>query len=746
MDLEDDLIEWADDPDLPATLTGRVTAVVFQAEDSGYTVLRLDVGTEKPVTAVGTLPFLAPGETLHLSGEWISHATYGEQFKIQSAVRELPRTEQGVFDFLASGTIRGIGPATARAIVDAFGASSLEIIEAQPEQLSNLKGVTLKKAREIGQSVRRQAALRLLIDFLTKHGLPAELSIRLYQVFGDEALASAREDPYILADPQFGGDFHLADQLALSLGIPGDSLRRLMAACLFTLEHNLNNGHCFIPRDKLLPATAGLLGLPSSMCEGALDELIAQGRVMETNFRGHHVCYLDYLYEAEQTVAERIRQMTAEPPAGMADVNALLAQVEADTGLTYATEQREAVLRAAEEHVLVLTGAPGTGKTTAVRAILSLFDRLGLRTALAAPTGRAAKRMSELTGREAVTIHRLLEACFAGEGQLGLSFGRDEANPLEADAVVLDETSMVDILLAEALVKALPPGCRLVLVGDADQLPSVGPGNVFSDLIRSGVVPVVRLTEIFRQAKESAIIRGAHAINCGNMPNLKQKESDLFFLQRNTATTTVDTVVDLVTRRLPENMQLPPQDIQVLSPFKRGEAGTINLNRRLQEALNPQSPDKPERSLGDWVLREGDKVMQIRNNYDIMWKTVEKVTGQGIFNGDIGHILAIDTKEGIVIVDFDGRLVTYTPEQLPELEHAYAMTVHKSQGSEYRALVLVAQQGPPMLLNRTVLYTGVTRARELLILVGDGGVVSSMIANDRQLKRYSGLKLRLAGE
>jgi len=719
--------------------------VIYQSETTGYTVLRLDVGADtETVTAVGTLPFIAPGESITVMGAWTSHPSHGQQFKIEAAERTLPTTEQGVFDYLASGAIRGVGPATARAIVDQFGASALEIIEAHPEQLSNLKGVTIRRAREIGEALRRQVALRLLLSFLARHGMPAHLSIHLYQSFGDEALAAVREDPYLLANSQFGGDFHLADQLALSLGVEGDSPQRLMAATLFTLEHNLNNGHCFIPRDKLLAATASLLSVDSALCEEALDRLTDQGRVVCDTLREIDICYLDYLYEAEESVATRIRYMVDAVPEGQADVTSLLAQVEADTGLTYAPEQREAVAQAAGGHILVLTGAPGTGKTTAVRAILGLFDRLGLRTMLAAPTGRAAKRMSELTGREAVTIHRLLGVgCIESAPHLAYEF--DAENPLQADAVILDETSMVDILLAKAFLSALPMHCRLVLVGDADQLPSVGPGNFFSDLIRSGTVPLVRLTEIFRQAKESGIIQSAHAINRGESPDLKQKGSDFFFLQRPGAVQTVDTVADLVARRLPENMQIAPQDIQVLCPFKRGEAGTINLNLRLQEALNPQADDKPERKFGEFVLRQGDKVMQTRNNYGIMWQSVDGTTGQGVFNGDIGRILAVDPKEGTVTVDFDGREVLYVTEQLSELELAYAMTVHKSQGSEYRAVVFVTAQGPAQLLNRTVLYTGVTRARELLILVGQSQVVDTMVKNDKQLKRYSGLKLRLAG-
>ena len=731
--------------DSPEALSGTVTAVVYQSPDTGYTVLRLDTGADgEPVTAVGTLPYLAPGEVLSVWGAWSSHPSYGEQFKIQRAERTLPTTERALYDYLASGAIRGIGPATARAIVDQFGAEALEVIEEHPERLSVLKGITMKRAREIGTAVRRQAALRLLIAFLTQHGLPPALSIKLYQYFGENALAALRDDPYLLADPELGGDFPMADAFALRLGIEGDSAQRLMAATQYVLSHNLQNGHCFIPRDKLTAATAQLLSASPDICEDALDRLIDGGRVVQDSLRGIPVCYAEHIHEAEVFVAIRFRQMAAYIPEGKADVSSLLAQLEASDGITYAPEQREAVFRAAEGHVLVLTGAPGTGKTTAVRALLGLFDRLGLRTLLGAPTGRAAKRMSELTGREAQTIHRLLGAGYSGEDK-SLHFERDETNPLEADAVILDEASMVDLLLMRATVAALPPGCRLVLVGDVDQLPSVGPGNVFSDLIRSETVPVVRLTEIFRQARESGIVRAAHSINRGQGPDLAKKEKDFFFLQRRGAAKTVETVIDLVSRRLPENMGIESKDIQVLSPFKRGEAGTIQLNARLQAALNPKSAEKPERMVGDFVFRPGDRVMQIRNNYDILWKYPDGGGGQGVFNGDIGQVVALDPREGSLSVDFDGRYAVYTDEVV-ELEPAWAMTVHKSQGSEYRAVIFVVEKGPSMLLARKVLYTGVTRARELLILVGDGNILDVMVQNARHQKRYSGLKLRLAGE
>jgi len=725
-------------------LAGSVAALIYQSPESGYAVLRLDTHDDERITAVGTLPYLAPGERLNMTGVWTSHPIHGNQFKIHTAHRELPSTERGIYEYLASGTISGVGPATARAVIDAFGVRALEVMEEEPEKLGAIKGITTKKAEAIAKAVRKQAALRLLISFLARHGLPTHLAIKLYQYFGDEALSAVRDDPYLLADPDFGGDFHLADGLALSLGFEGNSMQRLMAATMFTLSHNLQNGHSFIPRDKLMTATAGLLGVPPDLCESALDALIETGRIVQDDLRGILACYLDYIHAAEETVATRIHQMVQETPVVKVHVDDLLHQVEEAAGLTYAPEQRRAVVEAAQSQVLLITGAPGTGKTTSVRAILELFDILELETVLAAPTGRAAKRMSELTGRDAVTIHRLLGACPAEDGS-AIRFERDESDPLEASAVILDETSMVDILLAEALIRALPKDCKLVLVGDADQLPSVGPGNVFSDLIRSGAVPVVRLTEIFRQAKESGIITNAHAINQGVRLDLKKKEQDFFFLGRGSAAQTVETVVDLVARRLPENMQINPQDIQVLCPFKRGSAGTISLNLRLQDALNPKAPDKPERKFGEYLLRKGDKVMQIRNNYDIMWTCADGTVGQGVFNGDIGRVLDIDLREGTLTAEFDGREVLYQAESALDLEPAWAMTVHKSQGSEYRAVVFVTLSGPPMLLNRTVLYTGVTRARELLILVGEGAVVHEMAVNTRQQKRYSGLKLRLAG-
>ena len=723
-------------------LIGTVRAVIYQSPESGYTVLRLDVGEDEPIAAVGTLPQLAPGERLTVKGMWTHHPSYGPQLKVESAERTLPDTTEAMYEYLASGIVRGIGPATAQAIVEHFGSRSLEVIEETPESLVQVKGITARRAREIGNSWTKQAALRILLGFFERHELPSTLAMKVYQQHGDYALEILKDDPYILAAPIFGGDFHRADALAIKLGIAGENRLRIRAAMCYTLEHNLNNGHCFIPRDKLIAATAQLLDVTPELCMEALDDLLESGRVVEDTLREISVCYLAHIYKAEKIVASRILQMAELTPEGQADVDSLIEQVERDSGLSYAPEQRIAVEVAAAGSVLIITGAPGTGKTTAVRAILGLYDRLGLNTVLAAPTGRAAKRMSELTGRTAQTIHRLLGANYTEDGD-ALRFEHDETNPISADALILDETSMVDILLAEAILLALPYGCRLVLVGDCDQLPSVGPGNVFADLIRADCLPVVRLTEIFRQAKESGIIRNAHQINKGERLDLRKKEHDFFFLQRNGAAKTVDTVVDLITRRLPENLNIPSHEIQVLSAFKRGEAGTINLNTRLQDALNPKSDEKAERAVQYGTMRVGDKVMQVRNNYDILWTDANGDAGQGVFNGDIGRVLEIDHRANTVTVEFDGRVFVYTADLLGELEPAWAMTVHKSQGSEYRAVIFVAEKGPAMLLTRKILYTGVTRAKEILILVGDGKIVDIMVAQDKTQKRYSGLKLRL---
>ena len=724
-------------------IEGTVESVIYQNQENGYTVLRLDGGEGQTLTVVGCMPGVAPGEGIAVEGTWTRHASYGEQFKAEAVERRTPAGTKAIFDYLSSGAVKGIGAATARRMVEEFGEETLTVLEEHPERLTQIRGITRKKALAMGENFRLQMGMRRLLEFLGEHEVPLQLAMPLYRKYGDRALEIIRGNPYLLVDGELGVEFSTADKLALSMGMEGDDPQRIEAGLLFELAHNLDNGHAFLPRRKLLPATAQLIELEgeTEALEDALEALLERGEVIQETVANEEAVYLHDLYEAEQYVAFRLSEMARGeqvPPAGL---DGLIGRIQAEQGIVYAPQQRQAVELAAASQVMLLTGGPGTGKTTSLRGVLALFEQLGLETALAAPTGRAAKRLGELCGMEAATIHRLLETQYDPRSGR-LVFARDEDDPLRADAVIVDETSMVDILLMRGLLSALRPECRLILVGDPDQLPSVGPGNLFSDLIRSGVVPMVRLTEIFRQAAESAIVRNAHGVNRGELPDLRDNKHDFFFLRRKDPARAAETIVELVQTRLPQNMGIPPEQIQVLSPTRKRVTGTAALNRAIQEAVNPPAPDRPERRFGEYVFRQGDRVMQVRNNYDVIWKD-GLTTGMGVFNGDIGRIVEVDNRSELITVDFEGRLVEYTPDMLGELEPAYAITVHKAQGSEYRAVILSVSDGAPVLLTRGVLYTAITRARELLILVGDEDVVARMTANDRQQRRYSGLRWRL---
>ena len=722
-------------------MEGSVSSIIFQNEENGYTILRLDVHGEE-VTAVGTMPGVTPGEYLTVRGRWVRHAVYGAQFKAETAERRLPQGLKEIYHYLASGAVKGVGKATARLLIEEFGEDVLTVMEESPEQLSKIRGITPKRARQIGDFFRQQMGSRRLMEFLTAHQLPAELSGPLRRAYGDVALEVVKANPYLLVGVEFGVEFSQADALALALGIGPEDPQRLEAGLLFELAHNnLNNGHTFLPHRKLLEATGILLDAPVEKLEEALEGLVQRGEADREEVAGQDGVYLPALYEAETFIAHRIREMSAEellPPQGL---DKLIDRIQREQHLTYAPQQRQAVELAACRQVMLLTGGPGTGKTTCLRGVLALFEAMGLETALAAPTGRAAKRLGELCSTEASTIHRLLETGFDPRSGR-LVFSRNADDPLRADAVIVDETSMVDVPLMAALLSALQGDCRLVLVGDPDQLPSVGPGNLFADLIRSGVVPTVRLTEIFRQAAQSAIVRSAHQVNRGELPDLRKNRGDFFFLARRDPQSALDTIVDLCRRRLPERMGIPADQIQVLSPTRRRGTGTRALNQALQAALNPPLEGKGERRFGDWVFRAGDRVMQVKNNYDILWREEGGAdSGMGMFNGDIGVIRSIDGE--VITVDFDGKVVEYAPDMLGELEPAFAVTVHKAQGSEYRAVILAALDGAPMLMTRGVLYTAITRAKELLIIVGDDQAVAQMVANNRQTRRYSGLRDRL---
>ncbi len=727
------------------TIAGTISHVIFQNEENGYTVLRLVTSDGEAVTVVGTIPCAAPGEDLVVTGRWVSHPVHGEQVEARQVERHMPTTENEILSYLASGIIKGVGPATADRMVQRFGESTLRVLEEEPELLTKIKGITPRRAKEIGESYRYQTGMRRLLEFLSLNDLPLSLALRLYRRYGGEALEAVRENPYLLVDELYGVDFAVMDEIALSMGMAGDSRRRIEASVLFELTYNLGNGHVFLPRDKLIAAASQLIDCPPETVEASLDDLIGRGAVRCQRVARVEACYLRRLYEAETGVTEKLGRMLAcqADRPDYVRVDAILEQIEAGQGITYAPEQRRAVELAARQGVVLLTGGPGTGKTTSVRGIVDMLDRIGCKILLMAPTGRAAKRLGELCAREAQTIHRALGMTWREEtGEV--TFQKNEKDPLEAEAVIVDEMSMVDLPLLHALLSAVKDDCRLVMVGDPDQLPSVGPGNVFGDLIRSGRVETVRLTEIFRQAQASAIIRSAHAVNQGQLPPLRNSAgSDFFFMRRRDPLAAVELVVELCRTRLPQNMGVDGRDIQVLCPTRRGEWGTRALNRALQEALNPPAPDKRQKAWGELVFRVGDRVMQIRNNYDVLWVRSDGVTGAGIFNGDVGVVEDIDPAGELMTVRFDDRTATYVSDMLGELELAYAVTVHKSQGSEYRAVVLVALPAAPALMVRGVLYTGITRARELLVVVGDDAALGRMAENDRQQRRYSGLRWRL---
>ena len=724
-------------------LSGTVEAVIFKNEENGYTVLRLRNDSGETVTVVGCFPFAAPGESMILSGEWMTHNVHGRQFKAENAQRFLPSSAPAIYQFLAGGSVKGVGPATASLIVDRFGDKTLDVILNKWQELAEIRGISSAKAQQISKSFRQQAGMRMLMEFVCSFGLRPILALRTYKYYGDKALEALRENPYLLCGALIGGSFREADEMAMGLGMGENSKNRIAAAVLFELVHNTGNGHCFIPREKLAAVTAELIGVEAEEADACIGEMIGDLRLRYEEIAGVRACYLPELYEAETNAAENFARMCKRQFRDRFDTEKLLRKLELQQGIQYAPMQRQTLELALKNQLLVLTGGPGTGKTTSIRAILAMFDELGLKTLLCAPTGRAAKRMTELTGREAATVHRLLGAKFDEEGDR-VVFTKDEGERLDCDAVILDECSMVDIQLMDALLRALPPDARLVLVGDADQLPSVGPGNVFSALLRSQVVAAVRLTEIFRQNEGSRIIRNAHMINRGEHPDLSENAGDFFRLKRLQGGSTAETITELCAVRLPGKMHIPPEEIQVLSPTRKGETGTASLNKRLQAALNPPKPEKKEKPFGDVIFREGDRVMQVRNNYDILWKNAENTeAGMGIYNGDMGILRSIDPENETMTIDFDGRIASYGFDALTELEHAWAITVHKAQGSEYRAVILALGGSSQLLMTRGVLYTAVTRAKELLILVGDDQIAHQMIDNFRQSRRYTALRVRL---
>ena len=725
-------------------LSGSVEHTTFANADTGFAVVELDADGEL-VTAVGTMPGVAEGEEVELEGEFVTHPSFGPQFKVGSFTCRLPQDTAAVLRYLASGVLPGIGPITARRIVDEFGADTLFVIENQPELLAKVKGMTAAKARAASEEFRRVFGVREAITALARLGLSAASAIALYRALGSATLDLIHENPYLLCGAPVYLPFDRADDIAAEMNFEREAAIRIQAGLAFILRHNNGNGHTCLPAFKLLPTAARFLGVDEPTLRETLDAGLAEGEFAALQYDGAEYIYLPEFLRAEMLVAGHLKALMSLPLQKMKDPDKAIDLLELTGGIRYAPLQRQAIAAALTSNCMVLTGGPGTGKTTAINAIIALFEQQADRVFLAAPTGRAAKRMSELCHREAKTIHRLLEVDYGGPDQI--RFIHNEKNPLKCDVVIIDEMSMVDVQLFESLLRALRPQCKIILVGDGDQLPSVGPGNVLRDVVDSGVVPVVRLTEIFRQAAESQIVRTAHRIVSGEDPEPNARAGDCFFLQAD-GEACQDLVCELVSARLPKSYGFDPvADIQVLCPSKLGPTGTAALNARLQQLLNPPAPGKRQLTYFGVTYREGDKVMQVRNNYDILYEREDGEGGVGAFNGDLGVIEAVDPRAGSLRVRADDRLLTYSGESIRELEIAYAVTIHKSQGSEFGAVVLpVSADTPKRLCYRNLIYTGVTRAKQLLVLAGSRGTLHAMIENDRKMLRYSCLTRLLQDE
>lgn len=727
------------DPQLEE-LCGVVEDVTYRREDTGFTVMDIFADDEY-VTVVGVLPELSEGESVRLRGTWGYHATFGKQFKAQLCERSMPSSSADLLRYLSSGAVRGIGPATAKKIIERFGENSFDVLENQPERLADIKGISLKKAKDISKIFNEQFAVRQIMISLERFGMTTHECLEAYKLYGANAVDMIKANPYALCSDIVGMGFERADAIASALPEPPDRAYRVSAGIVHVVKYNLNNGHTCVPRKKLIAPSSGLLEADEDTIEAAIDALVESGRLISQMMNGKEFLFLPQIYSAEKLAAQRILVMTKFPPAGRVTVEEDIEKIEKEENIHYESKQREAILTAANKGILILTGGPGTGKTTALNGILKLFELDDIDVALTAPTGRAAKRMSEITGKEAKTIHRLLEVEWDKHDRP--YFSRNARNPISAGAVIVDELSMVDISLFASLLDALPLGCRLIMVGDSDQLPAVGAGSVLHDLILSGALPVVELKEVFRQAMQSRIVTNAHKIVSGQMPELHDKNNDFFFMKRNSAYDTAATVAELCTVRLPKAYSYSPiNDIQVLCPSRKGETGTVSLNKRLQAVINPPSPEKKELRSGSRIFREGDKVMQIKNNYNIIW-TKDSEEGTGVFNGDIGTVKKIDKANGCLAVWFDDKEAVYSTDNLQELEHAYAITVHKSQGNEFNAVVIPVMGVVPQLCYRNLLYTAVTRAKKLMVMVGSEKQIRDMVENNTRSKRYSALKFFL---
>lgn len=726
---------------MPVEVVGVVESIVYRNDDNGYTVLELADDDEYIITAVGVLPFVNQGERIQLKGKWDSHRVYGEQLRIDDFKIVTPNTLMDMEKYLSSGLIKGVGPSMARRLVTAFGLDTLNIIQFNPDKLTDISGIGPKKAAQIASSYEEQKDIREVTLFLQKYGVSTAYIVKIYKEFGSDTISRVKENPYTLADNIKGIGFKMADTIAISMGIAPDSPFRIQSGVLYSLSRAVIKGHTCIPREELVRNSADILEVDRDVADMAVTNLAVNLKVRVDEVDGVQMVWIISFYAAEVSVAQRILALSRqEIDRDIDDIEERIFKWEKANGIYLAENQRLSVSKALTCGCMVITGGPGTGKTTTLKCIISLLEQSGLKIALAAPTGRAAKRMTQATGRDAKTIHRMLKYG-AGSGDDGV-FTIDENEPLKEDVIIVDEMSMVDILLMNHLLKGIARGARLIMVGDADQLPSVGPGNVLRDIISSSMVDTVCLNTIFRQAGESMIIVNAHKILKGDYPILNKKDKDFFSIEESSPQKMLDVILDLVTTRLPKYKKYHPEkDIQILSPMKKGITGVLNINMSIQARINPPSVSKPEKTMGDVTYRVGDKIMQIKNNYRIKWKIRDSgEEGEGVFNGDIGFIEGIDSEEETlnVIMD-DDKMVEYHFDELDEIMHAWAVTIHKSQGSEFPVVIIPMSWGPPMLMTRNLLYTAVTRAREMAVLVGRRNVISSMVDNNHIDKRYSGL-------
>lgn len=726
---------------------GTIAEIIFHNSENGYTVAIFETETDA-FTAVGNLPAVTAGRSYILQGEFTTHPVYGEQFSIKSFEEVMPSTEDGIREFLASEAMKGIGRKTAAAIVSVFGTDTLRVIEEEPHRLTDVPGIGKKTAERISLAFGKHREFASIVLYLQQFGINAEYAMKLYRVYGSGTIEAVEENPYRLVEDIFGVGFKKADKIADRMGVAKDDEFRIKSGVKFTLSYFAGEGNTFLPQDMLCEKAGQLLELPIEMIEEQLIDMAFEGDIYIEKLDGRNAVFMAAYYLAEQNVCKclsAINDAQLKPVAG--GIDSLISRTENATGIYLSENQKHAVKTSLQMGVSIITGGPGTGKTTIINTIINILEESGLKTAIAAPTGRAAKRITETSGHYASTIHRLLEYYFS-ESENMMRFGKTKEDPLDYDAVIVDEASMIDLILMNGLVSAIRPGTRLVIVGDADQLPSVGAGNVLRDMIGSEYIYSTKLTEIFRQAKESMIVVNAHRINHGEYPDCNAKGKDFFLLRRSAEKEMLETIKTLCLKRLPDYYSdiSPTADIQVLTPVRKGLLGSINLNRELQDVLNPPCAELEEKQFGDRIFREGDKVMQIKNNYQMTWKNLEDFTeGEGVFNGDVGVIHRVDREFNEVTVVYDEvRYVTYNFNQLDELELAYAITVHKSQGSEFPIVIMPVSWFPPVLATRNLLYTGVTRGKRAVVLVGSENKLDAMVDNDRINERFSGLGVRLS--